>query len=755
MFGHVRTIALLLTAIAVTAGAQPGQSSTVNSAEYANPSICAGCHRTIWETYRKTGMGQSFYRPPSIEIVEDFERRNTFYHAPSRSYFRTERRGEEIFQSRYQLDDTGREINALEKRVDFVMGSGRHARTYLHRTPRGTLIELPLGWYSEKGGYWGMNPGYDRADHQDFRRQIGYDCMFCHNAYPRIPSGHDRPLSEPVYRGELPEGIDCQRCHGPGLRHAQLAGSGNASKDSIRGSVVNPSRLNAERQLEVCMACHLESTSFPLPNAIERYGRGPFSYQPGEPLSSFLLNFDHPVSARRGDKFELVSAAYRLRRSACFLKSQGKLVCTTCHNPHDIPRGTQAQASYGAACRQCHNTRLDQAIAAGAHPKESDCAGCHMPKRRTEDVVHASVTDHFIHRRPVSGELLAERPERHESGSDVYQGPVALYYPDRLPRTPENELDLAVAQVIQRSNLSQGIGQLAAAIQRYRPARAEYYFVLAQAWRDAGDYGKAVPLYRQAMERDRGFAPAKQQLGFALRRTAKPADAVAVLQDKALDDNPAVALELGLALRSLDRPIEALNAFERAARLDPDMPEAQNNLGIAYLSQGNASHAEAAFREAIRLTPNYVDANANLASLLSGTGQLLDALAHFRVALALRPRDAALRYNYAVALGRSHKFDEARRNLEECLRLDSAFADAHQLLGDMLLAENAAAEALPHYRESARLRPESAQAHLSLGEALIAVGNRGDAARELKSAAAGQDRLIRDSANRLLQSLKQ
>jgi hypothetical protein len=48
------------------------------------------------------------------------------------------------------------------------------------------LVELPLAWYAEKGGY------------QGFRRKIGYDCMFCHNGYPNIPAGHDQPFAEPV-----------------------------------------------------------------------------------------------------------------------------------------------------------------------------------------------------------------------------------------------------------------------------------------------------------------------------------------------------------------------------------------------------------------------------------------------------------------------------------------------------------------------------------------------------------------------------
>ena len=54
------------------------------------------------------------------------------------------------------------------------------------------------GLVCEKGGYWAMNPGYDRPDHEGFRRPISYDCMFCHNAYPKIPAGMSSPR-----RGDL------------------------------------------------------------------------------------------------------------------------------------------------------------------------------------------------------------------------------------------------------------------------------------------------------------------------------------------------------------------------------------------------------------------------------------------------------------------------------------------------------------------------------------------------------------------------
>jgi hypothetical protein len=200
-------------------------------AGYVRPEVCAGCHRNIWETYRRTGMARSFSRPSPTNTVEDYINKNTFYHKASDSYFSMLRRDGKLYQRRYEIGFGGKQVNVMEKQVDFIMGSGNHARTYLHRTARGTLVEMPLGWYAEKGGYWAMNPGYDRPDHDGFRRPIGYDCMFCHNGYPDIPAGHDQPFAEPVYTGSLPEGIDCQRCHGPGRKHSQLAGAADATSE--------------------------------------------------------------------------------------------------------------------------------------------------------------------------------------------------------------------------------------------------------------------------------------------------------------------------------------------------------------------------------------------------------------------------------------------------------------------------------------------------------------------------------------------
>ncbi len=707
-------------------------------------------------------MARSFYRPSPVNTVEDYTRKNTFYHQASDSYFTMLQRDGKYYQRRYQIGPDGKQTNVMEKQIDFIMGSGNHSRAYLHRTGRNTLIELPLAWYAEKGGYWAMNPGYDRPDHDGFRRPVTYDCMFCHNAYPEIPAGHDQPLADPVYAGSLPEGIDCQRCHGPGRTHAQLAKTG-ATPEAIRNSIVNPSRLGAQRQMEVCMQCHLETTSFPLPNSIQRYDRGPFSYRPGEPLGAFILNFDHAAGQGHDDKFEIVNAAYRLRRSACFLKSNGKLLCTTCHNPHDIPHGTpanthgkdEAALRYNAVCRECHASGFQKQVASGKHPRSADCIDCHMPKRRTEDVVHVVATDHYIVRRKPAGDLLAEMAERHETAATAYRGPVVLYYPEELPHTPDNDLYLAVAQVNQSSNLESGIAQLTAGIERYSPQRAQFYLELAEAWRNKGQLAKALPLYKEAVRRDPNVVTGLQKLGTALRRSGQDTEAAEFLKRAAAiaPDNPFTWHELGLTYQAQAKKADAVAALERAVELDPDMSEAYNNLGVIRLAEGDPARAESAFREAIRIQPDYADAHGNLGNLLSGTGDFTAARYHFEISLRLRPDDAGTRYNYAMALGRARHFDEAQGQLEASLRADPELADAHELLGDLLMARGQAQVALSHYREAVRIQPEFGRAQLGLASAMVAVGDVTGAIPHFQKAAADSDPAVREEAARALRGL--
>jgi predicted CXXCH cytochrome family protein len=708
--------------------------------------VCSTCHPRVSETYRRTGMARSLYRPRPENKIEDYSNKNTFYHQPSDSYFTMIERDGRYFQRRYQIGFDGKPTNLVEMEADYIVGSGNHVRSYLYRTGKNTLVELPIAWYVEKGGYWAMNPGYDRPDHQGFRRTIGYDCMSCHNAYPDIPPGSDALDSDPVFTGALPEGIDCQRCHGPGQKHIQIATTPNARREEIRGSIVNPVRLTAERQMEVCMQCHLETTSFPLPNSIVRYEREPFSYRPGEPLANYILHFDQAPGKGHDDKFEIANSVYRLLKSACFQKSDGAMTCTTCHNPHDVPRGDAAARHYTEVCRQCHG----KLAASATHPRSDDCVGCHMPKRRTDDVVHVSMTDHYIQRQKPARDLLAEIPEQ----SGGYRGNVVLYYPRSLPK-PEDELYLAIAQVAQSSNLTEGITRLSAAIDKYRPERAEYYVQLGDAFRNDGKFEQSVPVYEEALRRKPRSVSTLRKLALSLASLRQPEKAAEVLK-RALEVAPNDATtwqQLGLVYVEQRKNPDAIAALQKAIELDSDSPEAYNSLGGIWYGTGDAARAEPALRNAIRIEPNYAEAHNNLGSVLSSAGHFDEAKYHFEAALRYKPDYNFARFNYAIALGRAGRLDPAQQQIETLLRSDPNAADAHEFLGTLLMAKGQPAPAIEHYKEAIRIRPEFVRAQLNLGNALSESGDVTGAVPHLEKAAQSSDPAIREEALRILGKL--
>ena len=270
-------------------------------------------------------MARAFYAPSP----ESFPAARPYFHRASGTWFQTISKDGAYYQRVWQIGYSGRKENAREWKIDYVMGSGNHVRSYLHRTIRNTLIELPLAWYSEKGGYWAMNPGFDNED-PTARRKVGYECMFCHNGYPSIPAGHDDAGAEPVYLWPLPEGIDCQRCHGPGGNHLRAAQSPNARREDLRNSIVNPARLPAAR-------------SDGGVHAMPPRNHQPSSAQRNPPIRSrdlirtaqashsrlFMLFYDHAPGRGKDDKFEIVSSVYRLRKSQCFLQQQRR--ANLCH----------------------------------------------------------------------------------------------------------------------------------------------------------------------------------------------------------------------------------------------------------------------------------------------------------------------------------------------------------------------------------------------------------------------------------------
>lgn len=698
-------------------------------------------------------MGRSFHAAVKDGRFPEFDG-SSFLHAASGELFGfTVRDGipwvrrSQPELRRAQPGAGGTETNVFEERVDYVIGSGSQAISYLHRTLDNKLTEFPVSWYPENGGHWAMSPAYDRPDHPGFSREVNYACMLCHNAYPTAASVSESP-GETVFPEQLPEGIDCQRCHGPGQSHVDAAKSGKPTQD-VLASIVNPARLIPDRQSEVCFQCHLETTSSRLPASLMRPGRGVFSWRPGEPLADFILALDH-APGTGPDSFELVSAPYRLAKSACVLTGGRPLACITCHDPHLPLSREESVRKIEGICNSCHQPAIAALIGEDRHTKRQDCVACHMPLRPAGDVIHATITDHWISK-PHNIPPPAPPPaaEINAGNTPPYAGEVTLYYPKVLAQTPDNALSLAIAQV--QSNPIEALRRLDRLTAGYHPEGPAIAAEIGHAYLMLAQPQKALVWYEQALAKSRDDWSYLSGLGNAQQAAGHPelaADSFAKVAALAPWENDAL-LSLGQSWAKQGRFPDAIRTLRDAVSHNPESAAAFNDLGSTLIRMRDFAGAETALREAVRIQPEFASIRMNLADALIRQGKLREGQEQLEEAIRTGGRAETAESAWYATLLSTGSAEQALKAWKASFT--AQVAGAHNNLGTVFASQSRPDDAIREYRLAVEGDPQSALAQFNLGVTLLGRGLKVDAIPFLKKAAESQDGGIRDAARSLLE----
>lgn len=355
--------------------------------KYVGSDKCAECHADKLETFQHTGMGLSFERATRKKSKADFSRGHIIKDSTTGLSYQPYWVGDSLFVHEFLLSglDT---IHSLKVKVDYIVGSGQHTNSHI-ASKNGYLYQVPITFYVQDGK-WDLAPGFENGNNARFNRILNNECISCHNSMPEMVDQSEFKFSS------VGNGIDCERCHGPGEIHVKKIelGEDNTGKDDW--SIVNPSKLSWELQVDLCQRCHLQGLNQLKP------GKTFLDFRPGMELSS-VFDIYLPQYKGNNEAFDMANHSARFQMSKCFVNGNKKnldFTCISCHNPH-ISVEMTGKGVYNASCKQCHKKESDCLENLDSRLTiEDNCVQCHMPVSGSVDIAHVTVHDHYI-RKPL------------------------------------------------------------------------------------------------------------------------------------------------------------------------------------------------------------------------------------------------------------------------------------------------------------------------------------------------------------------
>ena len=133
--------------------------------------------------------------------------------------------------------------------------------------------------------------------------------------------------------------------------------------------------------------------------------------------------------------------------------------------------------------------------------------------------------------------------------------------------------------------------------------------------------------------------------------------------------------EKGLDLEQAGAPLnEVIEAYQKAAEIDPQSAGALVNLGTVYFNVRDWRQAEQFYRKAVEVDPEYALAHFNLGNLYDERGDRNAALKHYLAAIAIHPRYADAHYNIALLFQAMGQPLKAVRHWKAYLTMDPGSA---------------------------------------------------------------------------------
>ncbi len=216
------------------------------------------------------------------------------------------------------------------------------------------------------------------------------------------------------------------------------------------------------------------------------------------------------------------------------------------------------------------------------------------------------------------------------------------------------------------------------------PDNAKTLELLAYAHFAMGDYALAayeVGLVQRAMPDDHS---SEFILGSSYLRLGMSLQAIPLIYDSVSQSkSPDAYKVLGEALLDMKAFGPALENFQKAAGLKPNMPGIYSDLSLAYTGLGKPDKAMDALKQELARDPNDFTANYLLGHDDRVNGDETEALKYLDKASQTDPGNTSVDYEYAVLAMKHEDYAKAESILRGILQKLPGYTDAHVLLAQV------------------------------------------------------------------------
>lgn len=240
-----------------------------------------------------------------------------------------------------------------------------------------------------------------------------------------------------------------------------------------------------------------------------------------------------------------------------------------------------------------------------------------------------------------------------------------------------------------------------------------------------GKVDESIAAYRKSVDAKPTVFESNLNLGLQLAKKGDPdaekflRAATALTPERNANKGTAAAwISLGHILEK-SKPDQALEAFRKAAALDPSDPEPHLSAGPLLESASQFSDAEREYKLAQSLDAKNVDAAIGLANIYMHGRRFPEAAEQLRSVIAAQPQSGPAHIQMARVLAAQENYGDAVGEYQAGIKLSPNDLEAQRELADVLgrAGKNDQAEAA--YRALLPAHLNDAEVHRGLGQALL------------------------------------